>query len=177
MKAIITLLLASAITACASFNDAMTPGVEVTTDQFNGARVVVQEPVSAASGMSDAYHMLGFRWDSNDPEVYLLTVTIDGIHNISGLEFNIDGDLVTNIKMFDRFTDRDLSVKYGSSSYKRFSVDRATFEKIAGGRDVKMKVIRGNDYTVSAFGSDHEYAIVNKKFIPFLDSVSAQKPK
>lgn len=173
MKTIITLLLISMITACASFNNAMTPGVEIMTDQFNGATAITQDPVSAASGMSDAYHMLGFRWDSNDPSVYLLTVTIDGIHNISGLEFNVDGELVTNITMFDRFTDRDLSVKYGSSSYKRFSVDRATFEKIARGSDVKMKVIRGNDYTVSAFGSAHEYAIVNNKFQPFLDAVDA----
>lgn len=84
-------LLALSLTACASFNNAMTPSAQVIEDKFDDAKIIRQEPVSASDALTGAWHTLGFEWNSKQPKEVFVTAGTNGIVPITALAFNADG--------------------------------------------------------------------------------------
>ena len=99
------------------------------------------------------------------PDVVFLEVGTNGITNVQGVAFNVDGNIIENIKEASSLT------KYGSWSTRRLVMPIADFVKVAQGRDVKMKLIQIDTYSVSTFGKNHPGAVVNSKFPPFLSKL------
>jgi len=126
---------------------------------------VRQQPVSAASGLSDAWHTLGFEWSQKTPNVVYVTAGVQGITNIFDLAFNADGQVVDNLKTASAQTE------YGQWSTRRFAMSWGEFLSVANAKEVKMRVSRANDYTVSSFGPAHPNALVNTKLAPFVAKV------
>ncbi|MBW2942525.1 hypothetical protein [Zhongshania aquimaris] len=157
-----------AVSGCASFNDAMTPSLSVQQDQFDGSLIITQPPVSAASGLSEGWHSLVFQWSNKFPSVVFLEVGVSGITNIMGVTFNVDGQIIENIK------DASALTKYGDWSTRRLVMPISDFLKVAQGNDVKMKVMQIDTYSVSSFGFSNSDAIVNKKFGPFIQKLKEQ---
>jgi len=167
-KIILIALMLSVIPGCASFNDKMTPSVSVHQDQFDGSLIIEQSPVSAASGLSEGWHTLGFQWYQKFPKVVFLEVGVSGTTNVMGVAFNVDGQIIENIKAASVLT------KYGDWSTRRLVMPISDFVKVAQGSNVKMKVMQIDTYSVSSFGSANSDAIVNSKFGPFIQKLKEQ---
>jgi len=166
------ILAATALAGCASMNDAMTPSVNVVKDDFDGKTVIRQSPVSAASNLSETAHVLGFEWYEKYPDLIFITVgaafRTQAIENVA---FNADNVVLERFKTASSFTEfRD------RASYRRFEIPWTDFVRIANASSVKMKIEGINDYTVSSFGVGG-YAIVNTKFQPFIQQVTAFRIK
>ena len=147
-------------------NDAMTPGFKVERDDFDSSLRIVQPPVSS-SGVSDAWHTLGFEWNEKTPEIIYLTVGAMGITNISDAQFNVDGEIVDSLKEASSLTN------YGDWSTRRFYLPITDFVKIAKGKLVKMKVVKIDTYSVSSFGEQAgTLRTVDQKFPPFLQALN-----
>jgi hypothetical protein len=153
------------ILGCTSMNDALTPSLQLMKDDFDGALIVRQAPVSAASGLADAWHTLGFEWTQKTPNAVYVTAGVQGITNIYQLAFNADGHIIENLKTASAHTD------YGQWSTRRFSMTWDDFLALANAKEVKMRVSRANEYTVSSFGPAHPNALVNAKLVPFVAKV------
>ena len=156
------------LSGCASFNDAMTPGLTIKQDRFNGYTVINQPLVGAASSFSDDFNRLGFTWYEDAPTAVYLTVGVDGIQNIMDVTFNVDGLVIKGNKN-SSFTD------YGNISTRRFYVSMRDFILLSKGMDVLMKVSSIDYYTVSTFGSLNSIAVINRKFKPFIEQVIKHK--
>ena len=150
------------LTGCAGMNDAMTPSMRAQKDPFDGSLIVSQSPVSSSSSLTEGWHTMGFEWNQKFPDVVFLEVGTNGITNVQGVAFNVDGEIIENIKEASSLT------KYGSWSTRRLVMPINDFVKVAQGRDVKMKLIQIDTYSVSTFGANHSGAVVNSKFPPFL---------
>jgi hypothetical protein len=111
---------------------------------------------------------MGFTWKGKSPEIVYITVGVEGIDNITRLAFNVDGEIIENIRTASNLT------KYGKWSTRQFAVPIQTFIKIAKGNDVKMKISQIDTYTVSSFGSSNSMAVINSKFPPFLSELKKQ---
>ena len=153
------------LAGCAGMNDALTPSINAQKDPFDGSLIVSQAPVSASSSLTEGWHTMGFEWNQKFPDVVFLEVGTNGITNVQGVAFNVDGDIIENIKEASSLT------KYGSWSTRRLVMPINEFVKVAQGRDVKMKLIQIDTYTVSTFGISHSGAVVNSKFPPFLSKL------
>ena len=167
-KIVFLVIILSTISSCASFNDAMTPSLSVQQDQFDGSLIITQPPVSAASGLSEGWHTLGFQWSNKFPKVVFLEVGVSGITNVMGVAFNVDGQIIENIKEASSLT------KYGDWSTRRLVMPVSDFLKVAQGNDVKMKVMQIDTYSVSSFGPTNSGAIINAKFAPFIQKLKEQ---
>jgi hypothetical protein len=167
-KIVLLAVMLFTVSGCASFNDAMTPSLSVQQDQFDGSLIITQPPVSAASGLSEGWHTLGFQWSNKFPSVVFLEVGVSGITNVMGVAFNVDGQIIENIKEASALT------KYGDWSTRRLVMPISDFLKVAQGKDVKMKVIQIDTYSVSSFGSANSGAIVNQKIGPFIQKLKEQ---
>lgn len=158
---------------CGGFNQAMTPAVQTVTDNFDGAKIVHQEPVSSSSKLSEDWHVLGFEWTDKSPNLVTLIAGARGIDNIEGLSFNVDGKIIEAGNPTSAVTD------YGQGplpwSTRRFSISLSDFENISNAKSVKMKVSKTNTYTVSSFGPANPGAIVDGKIAPFLLAVSRRQ--
>jgi len=166
---IIAFVLAIALMGCASMNDAMTPSAHVQKDDFDGSTLVNQDPVSAATLGDSGWNVLGFDWTSKTPNSAYITVGVQGINNISGVQFNADGKLIESVKH------ASIGTNYANSSSplstRRFSMPWNDFKIIATAKDVKMRVEMINTYNVSKFGPANGTVIVNTKFTPFVQKV------
>lgn len=172
MKSLLPCLLASFITiciltGCQSVNSAMTPGVRVTTDDFDDSKVIRQDPVSSSASLTEDWHTLGFSWNAATPNKVYLTVGVYGTQNIFGLAFNVGGRTITA-------ETASLTTEYGPWSTRRFAVNYSDFETLATAPMVKMKVSGANTYGVSSFGTSTN-ALVGKKFPAFLQQVRTAK--
>lgn len=165
LRTIVTLVVLF-VSGCASMNDAMTPSLSVTKDDFDGTTIIRQSPVSSSSGLGEGWHTLGFEWSKKTPDTVFVTVGTNGIVNITDVAFNADGQIISNIKPASTITE------YGQWSTRRFHMALDDFMKVANAKIVKMKVIRINDYSVSSFGTEVSGAVVNTKFQPFLSKLS-----
>jgi hypothetical protein len=158
-----------ALAGCTGINSAMTPGAEVIKDDFYGATVIRQSPISASSSLSEPWHTLGFEWSTKTlDKVYVtagLTMRTESIQNV---EFKADDQIIEHIEIASNHTEFE-----NSASTRRFSMPLTEFRKIASAKDVKMKITHnlGNDYSVSSFGLNNQNALVNSKFAPFLNNV------
>jgi hypothetical protein len=173
MKTTYALIVATVLTGCmstAEMNDMMSPSLRLMKDDFDGAQIVRQPPVSAASSMSDTFHSLGFEWTTKTPDLVYLVAEAPGISGIEALAFNVDGKILSDIKTASATTEYQTGT-YGGRSARRFAIPLQEFELIAVGKDVKMRVSRLNDYSVSAFGPEHPNAIVNSKLPAFIQKV------
>ncbi len=65
-------LMVLLLSGCVSFNNAMTPSPVAFAYPFDGKMRVVQQLVSAASGLAEDWHTLGFEWSENNPNEVLL---------------------------------------------------------------------------------------------------------
>jgi len=164
------LLLASCVSGlvgCAGVNDALTPSAETFVDQFDGRQIVRQASVSAASGLSEDFHTLGFEWMEKYPALIFVTVGhAMQIRAIQDTAFNADGHIFDNLKPASALTE----FAHGAS-FRRFEMPLDQFRALARANVVKMRVGGINDYTVSSFGIGAGQAIVNSKFAPFLTAV------
>lgn len=151
-------LLALLLSACASMNDALHPSTQVLKDDFDGSLVVRQQPVSAANGMREPWHTLGFEWSQKHPDTVYLTVAANGTGNISEVAFNVDGRIYDNLKVVN-------------AASGRFAMSWNTFLALAEAGSVKMKVERLDQYTVSSFGPKHPGAAVNSRLPTFVTTV------
>ncbi|MEZ9571874.1 hypothetical protein AB4249_00330 [Vibrio sp. 10N.261.55.F4] len=158
----------SLISGCAGFNDKMTPSVSIHQDQFDGSLRIEQPPVSASSSLSEGWHTLGFQWNQKFPNVVFLEVGVSGITNVMGVAFNVDGQIIENVKEASKLT------KYGDWSTRRLVMPLSDFVKVSQGKDVKMKVIQIDTYSVSSFGSANSGAVVNTKFAPFVQKLKEE---
>jgi hypothetical protein len=154
------------LSGCASLNDSLTPSMSVITDDFDGSTIVRQPPVSAASSMSEAWHTFGFEWVSSSPDVVFITAGANGIVNIEDVEFNVDGELVSDIEPASSTTE------YGDWSTRRFAMSWEDFSRIVRAQSIKMKVVKINEYSVSSFGPENGGATVDTKFSPFVVKVT-----
>ena len=158
------LALLGAFAGCASMNNAMTPSAKLVKDDFDGKVMVVQEPVSAASSaLKEAWHTLGFEWKQAAPDKIFITVGVNGVDNISAVEFNADGQFLKGFQATSPITN------YGQWSTRRFEMGIKDFLTVAQANDVKMKVVEIDKYSVSSFGKTKPLAIVTGKFDPFLE--------
>lgn len=155
---------------CASINQGLTPGPEVKVSDFDNSVEVIQKPVSAANSLSEAWHTLGFRWNSANPDIVYLIAGAHGTVNVTGLMFNIDGEIVT-ASPASKLTD------YGQWSTRQFKIPFSTFKKLANAKLVKMKLIMIDKYSVSSFGQSKPGAIVSGKLKPFLKQIELAKMK
>ncbi|UAL42138.1 hypothetical protein K8B83_14765 [Shewanella inventionis] len=153
------------LTGCTGMNDAMTPSMNTHKDSFDGALIVSQAPVSSSSSLTEGWHTMGFEWNQKFPDVVFLEVGTNGITNVQGVAFNVDGEIIENI------TEASVLTKYGSWSTRRLVMPINEFVKVAKGRDVKMKLIQIDTYSVSSFGASNSGAVVNSKFPPFLNKL------
>jgi hypothetical protein len=151
-------LLALLLSACASMNDALHPSTQVLKDDFDGSLVVRQQPVSAANGMREPWHTLGFEWSQKHPDTVYLLVAANGAGNVSELAFNADGRIYDNLKLVN-------------PASGRFAMPWGTFLALAEAGSVKMKVSRLDEYTVSSFGPKHPGAAVNPRISTFVTTV------
>ncbi|WP_040552439.1 hypothetical protein [Rheinheimera nanhaiensis] len=154
---------------CVGINDTMTPSLSVQKDQFDGSLIINQPSVSASSSLTESWHTLGFQWNQKYPKVVFLEVGVQGVKNVTGVAFNVDGEVIENIKEASSLT------AYGDWSTRRLVMPVSDFVKVAMGRDVKMKVTQIDTYTVSSFGLDRSGAIVNSKFPPFIQKLRENK--
>lgn len=161
------LLVLALLAGCA---DALTPSLRMQKDDFDGATIVRQPPVSSSSSLGEARHTLGFDWSSKTPNTVYVTAGGLGAAAITALAFNADGLVIDNLKEASVITDREFS-RYGTFAERRFAMTWDQFLAVANARSVKMRVTRLNDYGVSSFGPDHDGAIVNTKLKPFADKV------
>ncbi|XHR27477.1 MAG: hypothetical protein ACFUZC_16220 [Chthoniobacteraceae bacterium] len=147
-------------------NSALTPGVHVASDEFDGSKVISQEPVVTANFLPET--ILGFDWNSRAPDKVFLTVGVSGINNIFGLAFNVDGETITA-------QTASMTTEYGRPwSTRRFSVSYREFETLATASLVKMKVSGGNSYQVTTLGSSVS-APVGTKLPEFLEQLRASR--
>lgn len=151
-------LLALVLSACASMNEALSPSTQVMKDEFDGSLVVRQQPVSAANGVREPWHTLGFEWSQKSPDTVYLLVAAHGAGNISEVAFNADGRIYDNLKVVN-----------GASG--RFAMPWSSFLALAEAGSVKMKVARLDQYTVSSFGPKHPRAAVNPRIATFVTTV------
>jgi hypothetical protein len=150
---------------CADVNNALTPSLNVDKDPFDDSLIIYQSPVSASSSMTEGWHTMGFEWNQKFPDVVFLQVGTNGITNVEGVAFNVDGKIIENIK------EASILTRYGNWSTRRLVMPINDFVKVAQGRDVKMKLIKIDTYSVSTFGSSNPGAVVNSKFFPFLSKL------
>ncbi|MES2476445.1 MAG: hypothetical protein V4640_11750 [Verrucomicrobiota bacterium] len=155
------------LTGCQTVNSALTPATQVTTDDFDGSKVVRQEPVSSSNSLTEDWHTLGFDWTSRTPDKVFLTIGVHGINNIFGLEFNVGGRTISA-------PSASMTTELGPWSTRRFVVSYGEFATIASAPMVKMKVSGANTYGVSSFGTATD-ALVGKKFPAFLEQVQAAR--
>ncbi|PSV49803.1 hypothetical protein [Photobacterium indicum] len=167
-KLISSLFTVMLLAGCAGINDSLTPSLSVTKDSFDGSTLLTQSPVSAASSLSEGWNTLGFDWNEKYPDVVFLEVGVNGITNVMGVAFNVDGEVIENIKAASTLT------KYGDWSTRRLIMPISDFIKVAEGKDVKMKVYQIDTYTVSSFGPANDGAVVNTKFPPFISMLKQQ---
>lgn len=153
------------IAGCASVNDSLTPSVSVMKDDFDGATIVRQPPVSSSGSLSEGWHTLGFEWNQKTPDTVYITAGTNGVVNITEVAFNADGKVISHIQPASALTE------YGSWSTRRFAMSWQDFLIIAKAKSVKMRLVRINDYTVSSFGPDYPNALVNAKIPPFVAKV------
>ena len=158
------LVISIILSACQSYNAAMSPDARTIVDDFDGSKVIRQDPVSAASSLSESWHTLGFEWVSKWPDKVFLTVGVHGIENVFNVQFNVGGEIIKG-------EEASYGTDYGDWSSNRFIVSYFDFEKIATAPTVKMKVSTGNSYGVSSFGGT-SMAVVNSKFQPFLNKIN-----
>ena len=158
-------LAATALSSCQSYTELMTPSARISSDSFDGAKVINQPPVSAAASMSENWHTLGFDWNSRTPDKVFVTAGAPGTQNIFGLAFNAGGKVITA-------QPTSLMTEFGVSSTRRFVMNYRDFETIATAPSVKMKVSGANSDGVSSFGTSTK-ALVNTKFPSFLQQVQA----
>lgn len=171
MKKVILLIGLLSLSGCASMNDAMTPSMKVVKDAFDGRMAVVQQPVSASSGLSEGWHTLGFEWSEKTPDAIYLTVGVSGVTNVTGVEFNADGKILSDI------SDASSITEYGDWSTRRFSIVWEDFLSISSANDVKMKVMQIGKYTISSFGPMNSGAVVNSKVGPFIEKVASLRDR
>jgi len=174
--ALITLsLLLAGCAADSSFNDAMTPSARVDKDSFDGKIVIRQDPVSAASSLTEAWHSLGFDWTERTPDTVYVTAAVQGIAAITGLAFNIDGRVVDELQTASAATDFE-GITGARISSRRFAMPYSDFNALAQASSVKMRINFINNYTVSSFGRGQR-ALVNAKLDPFLAEVDRWRQK
>lgn len=169
---LITLSIAfAAVAACASMNDAMTPSLRVIRDDFDGATIIRQPQVNAAT-FGEAFHTLGFEWSQRTPDIVYVTAGTIGITSLQDLAFNADGRVIENLKLASNTTSFD-GTGAMTTSLRRFAISWDDFRTIATARTVKMKLSKTNGYTVSSFGPDagNGMAVVNAKLAPFIEAV------
>ena len=155
------------LNSCQDMNSAMTPASKVTTDDFDGSKVVSQAPVSSSASLTEDWHTLGFDYTSKTPDKVFVTAGVQGINNIFGLDFNVGGRMIQG-------NQASLTTEYDSWSTRRFWVSYKDFIAIATAPSVKMKVSGANKYGVSSFGTATD-ALVNKKFPAFLQKLQAAR--
>jgi predicted acylesterase/phospholipase RssA len=170
MRNVLALCLVMFLVGCgATLNSALTPSLSIEKDSFDGSLTINQPPVSSASSMSEAWHTLGFQWNEKYPDTVFLTVGVQGIHNVTDVAFNVDGEIIDSSSEASKLTKFDIN-KYSDRSERRLAIPLKAFEMIARGKLVKMKVTQIDTYTVSSFGTTTE-ATVGPKFDPFLSKV------
>jgi hypothetical protein len=161
------MLLPILLGSCQDMNSAMTPASKVTTDDFDGSKIVSQEPVSSSASLTEDWHTLGFDYTSKSPDKVFVTAGVQGINNVFGLDFNVGGKMI-------HAQEASLTTEYSAWSTRRFYVSYKDFISIATAPSVKMKVSGANKYGVSSFGTSTD-ALVNKKFPPFLQKLQAAR--
>lgn len=153
---------------CATMiESAMFPPASVITDEFDGNKIVVQPPIYAFNKIEEGPHSLGFDWSKKNKKTIYITVGVVGISNIFDVAFNVDGEIIDGIKTASLTTELDSTM-----STRRFVMPVDQFMKIANANVVRMKVGRGDTYSVSSFGKDIKGPFVNNRFKPFFEMMN-----
>jgi|GEM_PF-6768597 len=168
MTKLIPIILLVFLSACASMNDALTPDADIVEDEFYGTKEVYQEPVSATSAFSEGWNLLGFRWNTGNPDIVYLLIAVNGAVNVEGLDFRIGNEFIQTE------TASTLTKYEDSHSRRQFKVSYEDFLKIANADEVLMRVEMIDKYNVSSFGKSKN-AAVGSKFPKFLEQIKQLK--
>jgi len=166
--------LASACVACASVGDAKAPGLQVLRDDYDGATIVRQAPVTSGSDTVGDWNALGFEWKSKFPNRVLLAAGTRGVINITDLVLEIDGENAA-VKPASELTDYGDPSTPERWSMRRFEVSWSDFERMATARAVQVRVVGANEIFVTSFGADRPGAPVNTTLSAFRAAVRKQR--
>lgn len=158
--------LLTGLNGCASMGGALTPSAKVVVDEYDGSTAVQQAPVNAGMG-----YALGFDWSSRTPDTVFVSVRVFFEYvSITDVWFNADGIKIESAQAVDNVT----HFEHGEqTSTRRFSMPMADFVVVARAQDVRMRVGKRNEYSVTKFGPANGPLIVNTKFGPFLEKIAA----
>lgn len=171
MLGLLGLIISILLNGCAGVNDSMTPNPKSYVSDFDNSIEIVQDNVSAASSLSEGWHVLGFFWTNRSKDTIIVNVGRNGIVSIQGVAFNIDGNII-RLKPVDVVTDFKFYNSGIDWSYKRYEMSLTDFLKLADADTVKMKVDTNSEYTVSTFGKKHPDAIISSKLPKFKAELS-----
>lgn len=164
-KLFIVLFSVAIFSSCASINQGLTPNAQTIVSDFDNSVEVIQKPVSSANSLSEAWHTLGFRWNNKNSNIVYLTAGTSGTVNITGLSFNIEGEIV-GAETASTLTE------YGQWSTRQFKISIDNFLKLSKAKVVKMKVNMIDKYSVSSFGQSKPNAVVSGKFKEFMRQIN-----
>lgn len=158
MKTLCASLAALALLGCASAGTkdlAGYGGISERTDAFSGARLVEtgNGHVFCAQG-ENLFCMTGysmaFTWKSNLPDKIIVTVTYRDYENLTALDLNIDGQIVS-IAPADGMTEFSRPSGYAASakSYQRYLISLDAAKMLASAQKVMVRVNFLNNRTAT----------------------------
>jgi len=154
----------------------------VTPSAFDGSVEVTQAPglvYSDIPAMSGYEFALGLRWRSTAAGAVDIIASIPRgafiIDGRDGLQFNIDGEIVTlsSSDLVTRFSDADLPLGFSTSSSKRFPATLPLIERLAAARSVGVRLVLGSGHLDGRLDIEGKNAAITG-FRAFLARVSSQ---
>lgn len=146
----ITLLAALLLTACMGLT--MPASIKQENSTFDGSTAYRMQPGFVFDSNGNYPFQIGAHWSNRTPEIVMLRAMVRGriipLHNIGGLQFNIDGDIVklnapkttTGVDI-----DRTNGVLY-TDSHKDYTASRTLLERITQATSVKAKLVTNSGY-------------------------------
>lgn len=176
-KAPLVALTALVCGSCATLEEAApaSPAPVVFKDEYDGATIVRQAPVSAGVAAWADWTVLGFEWRSKFPNVVVLTAGTQGVVRIVEVIFEVDGEVLRDIKAVSELTDFGDTSAPVRWSTRRFELSWEELLRIAAAKAVRMRVIGPHEAAATSFGTAHPGALVNTKLGAFVAAVRKER--
>lgn len=167
------------VAGCAS----LPGGIQTNVSDFDGSREVYMEPAPLPTqGAMVTYILLGAHWTSEEPEtVYLIARTTRDYTRIEaedGLEFNIDGEVVSldsDAALTELEGDRIQGVTHRQST-RPFTATLELVETLADSEGVRVRMRVGQgEYYEARLETEGMSAGAYNSLNEFLEEVKAQK--
>jgi hypothetical protein len=171
VRALLSISCASLLVACAAAPGlTQSDGPDVSKDAYDGATIVRQTAVAAGTPGDADFNALGFEWRSKFANRVVLVAGTRGVIRVANLTLEVDGEPVA-VKTASETTAYGDPSSGERWSMRRFEVDWDSFERIAAGRTVRMRVVGPNEMFATSFGRDFSAAPVNRTLAEFRATV------